>query len=335
MAMPSGNVVISDKMQFPIGGGAGSGSVSMEIHHPRPWFPDERDGFISWIRAEFAAANAIIDSLCQHLRVVGEPGEYDYVIGCIQQRRLTWTSVLHMQQYFPISEVIYGLQQAAWRRQSRPVDQVKAGGKEFKRSGVHGFGSRQGQRVDTNVKDSHNLNADSQYFGSNAVVGSMEKRGQVSEGGEDAKFSIEVQNAGEKDVTDTETPDASSKSAKSSKKSSGNSEGTLSDQVESITEELKGATSSLSKGSPNLPVESSLHPDQYHSKEVLAVSPQTFSAVENYDGKLVDVAEGLNLYDKLLNEPEVSKLISLINDLRAAGKRGQFSGKSICFRFKS
>ncbi|KAL4580865.1 hypothetical protein LXL04_017071 [Taraxacum kok-saghyz] len=29
----------------------------------------------SWLRGEFAAANAIIDSLCHHLKAVGEPGE--------------------------------------------------------------------------------------------------------------------------------------------------------------------------------------------------------------------------------------------------------------------
>lgn len=81
MAMPSGNVVLSDKMQFAAppaagAGGGGGGAAGGEIHqhHPRQWFPDERDGFIYWLRGEFAAANAMIDSLCQHLREVGEVG---------------------------------------------------------------------------------------------------------------------------------------------------------------------------------------------------------------------------------------------------------------------
>lgn len=88
----------------------------------RQWIPDERDNFMSWLRGEFAAANAIIDSLCQHLRIVGEPGEYDFVLSCIQQRRCNWTVVLHMQQYFSVAEVLYAIQQVAWRKQQRKLD---------------------------------------------------------------------------------------------------------------------------------------------------------------------------------------------------------------------
>ncbi|KAJ6401738.1 hypothetical protein OIU84_013909 [Salix udensis] len=54
---------------------AGGGGNEIHQHHLQryQWLPvDERDGFISWLRGEFAAANAIIDSLCHHLRVVGE-----------------------------------------------------------------------------------------------------------------------------------------------------------------------------------------------------------------------------------------------------------------------
>ncbi|KAK9074910.1 hypothetical protein SSX86_003229 [Deinandra increscens subsp. villosa] len=112
--MPSANVpAISDKMQYP----------------------DQRDGFISWIRGEFAAANAIIDSLCSHLKIVGEGGEYDLVIGSIQQRRRNWNPVLHMQQYFSVAEVVYALQQVTWRRQFRNPVKVGGSGKVYKRSG--------------------------------------------------------------------------------------------------------------------------------------------------------------------------------------------------------
>lgn len=71
----------------------------------RPWVADERDGFIAWLQSEFAAANAIIDLMSYHLRAVGERGEYEYVIGAIQQRRCNWSPLLHMQPYFPIGEV--------------------------------------------------------------------------------------------------------------------------------------------------------------------------------------------------------------------------------------
>jgi len=89
----------------------------------RPWVPDEQDPFIQWLRSEFAAANAIIDSLLHHLQSTGDPGEYDWVIGCINHRRLNWAPVLHYQHFFPIGEVVYALEQAKWRgMQQRPKD---------------------------------------------------------------------------------------------------------------------------------------------------------------------------------------------------------------------
>ncbi|GAU33395.1 hypothetical protein TSUD_20880 [Trifolium subterraneum] len=66
---------------------------------------------MNWLRSEFAAANAIIECLVQHLGVIGESGEYDGVVGAIQQRRVNWNQVLLMQQYYSISEVAYALQQ--------------------------------------------------------------------------------------------------------------------------------------------------------------------------------------------------------------------------------
>lgn len=78
---------------------------------------DERDLFISWLRAEFAAANAIIDLLLSHLRLTGGPGEYDHVAASLQQRRAHWVPLIHLQQYFPVAEVAIALQHSAWRRQ--------------------------------------------------------------------------------------------------------------------------------------------------------------------------------------------------------------------------
>ncbi|XP_024540080.1 uncharacterized protein LOC112349603 [Selaginella moellendorffii] len=88
-------------------------------HHQRHWVPDQRDAFIGWLRGEFAAANAIIDSLCQHLHLIGAPGEYDFVLGSIQQRRFSWNGVLHMQQYFSVAEVLFSLQQVLTRKQQQ------------------------------------------------------------------------------------------------------------------------------------------------------------------------------------------------------------------------
>lgn len=322
MAMPSGNFVISDKMQFPNGAGA---TVSGEIHHPRPWFPDERDGFISWLRAEFAAANAIIDSLCHHLRAVSDPGEYDPVIGCLHQRRSAWSPVLHMQQYFPISEIMLALQQVAWRRQQRIVEHGRVGGKEFKRSGLHSFGSRQGQRAET-TKESYNVGVDSQNHNVNAFVpGNLEKKG--------VKLGHDVRKFDDKGLLDApNVTDASLKSqVDNSLKTSKNTDGANHPCTESPSEDVKDEKRSDSEGTNNLPVGKNGNVIQNQNEENLIVSPKTFSAMETIDGKMVNVAEGLNLYGKLLVEAEVSKLISLINDLRATGKRGQFPGPTFVF----
>lgn len=129
--MPSGNVVAPDtKDKIQANAAVASGDVfghHQYSHRPPPpqqqWYVDERDGFISWLRGEFAAANAIIDGLCHHLRTISEPGEYDAVLGCIQQRRCNWNTVLYMQQYFPVAEVMQTLKQAAWRRQQQQQQQ--------------------------------------------------------------------------------------------------------------------------------------------------------------------------------------------------------------------
>lgn len=39
------------------------------------------------------------------------------------------------------------------------------------------------------------------------------------------------------------------------------------------------------------------------------------------------MVEGLKLYEDLLDSNEISKLGSLVNDLRVAGRKGQLQGK--------
>ena len=47
----------------------------------------------------------------------------------------------------------------------------------------------------------------------------------------------------------------------------------------------------------------------------------------------MNVAEGLKLYEDFYSDTEVSKLFALVNDLRSAGKRGQFQGKFMFYIF--
>ncbi|KAH1236567.1 hypothetical protein GmHk_08G021746 [Glycine max] len=283
MAMPSGNVVIQDKMQFPsgAGGGGGGGGAGGEIHQPhhyRPqWFVDERDGLIGWLRSEFAAANAIIDSLCHHLRVVGDPGEYDMVVGAIQQRRCNWNQVLMMQQYFSVADVAYALQQVAWRRQQRPLDPMKVGAKEVRKSGS---GYRHGQRFES-VKEGYNSSVESYSHDANvAVTGGTEKGTPVVEKSEEHKSGGKVEKVGDKGLASVE--------------------------------EKKG---------------NDLHSVQNQSQsQSLSNIAKTFIGNEMFDGKTVNVVDGLKLYDDLFDSTEVANLVSLVNDLRVSGKKGQLQG---------
>ncbi|KAL2541356.1 hydroxyproline-rich glycoprotein family protein [Abeliophyllum distichum] len=58
-----------------------------------------------------------------------------------------------------------------------------------------------------------------------------------------------------------------------------------------------------------------------NEKQNLNTTPKTFASTELYDGKLVNVVDGLKLYEELFDDLEVSKLVNLVNDLRAAGEK--------------
>ncbi|KAL5701617.1 hypothetical protein ACHQM5_026935 [Ranunculus cassubicifolius] len=81
-----------------------------------------RDAIIAWYRGEFAAANAIIDSLCNHLTQLdalnngGNGSDYESVFQAIHQRRLNWIPVLHMQKYFSIADVSIELRRVAAKK---------------------------------------------------------------------------------------------------------------------------------------------------------------------------------------------------------------------------
>ncbi|KFK30895.1 hypothetical protein AALP_AA6G039900 [Arabis alpina] len=85
-----------------------------------------KDALISWFRGEFAAANAIIDAMCSHLRKTKTTAddeddtvsgsEYDAVFAAIHRRRLNWIPVLQMQKYHSIAEVAIELQKVAAKK---------------------------------------------------------------------------------------------------------------------------------------------------------------------------------------------------------------------------
>ncbi|XP_011070538.1 uncharacterized protein LOC105156173 isoform X1 [Sesamum indicum] len=292
MAMQSAAVVVPEKIPVQW---YNHQHQQQQPHHQM----DEREGFLMWLRGEFAAANAIIDALCHHLRTVGDPGEYDGVIGSIQQRRCNWNPILHMQQYFSVAEVLYALQQVGWRRQQRTVAfegsvRMGGGGKEFRRGG-------RGQRGSVEV---HNLGGE--VNGKDLNNGYAKSNLNVNDkldGGEKAK----VEEKEEKKVTElNEKSEADSLVTRQ-----GSTQGAVhhADEVEGSC----GVDASASA---------------LEEKRNLDVSPKTFVANEICDGKSVNIVEGMKLYEDQVNDSEISKLIALVNDLRAAGRRGQLQGHS-------
>ncbi|XP_010458983.1 PREDICTED: uncharacterized protein LOC104740153 [Camelina sativa] len=304
MAMPPGNVTApSEKLQFPPVAGN--------------WIPDERDGFISWLRAEFAAANAIIDSLCQHLQTIGDQNEYESVIGSIHHRRLGWSQVLTMQQFYPVAEVSYNLQQIAWKRQQQmppqrhysSSDQVgKFGGR---RSGPGGFNKHHGgggggyRGSDSMARNGHSFNSTSDYH--SVSSDRVEHR-------EEAKLASDVKALSvteeKKDVS--EKPKSVSKDEKKVEKAAG--------QEEIVNHKCNSASKDNSL--------SSEQKQEEKDKECPASMAKTFVVQEMYEAKMVNVVEGLKLYDKMVDAKEVSQLVSLVNNLRLSGRRGQLQSEA-------
>ncbi|PIA63907.1 hypothetical protein AQUCO_00201312v1 [Aquilegia coerulea] len=324
MAMPQGNVVISDKMQFPSNGGSVVGGGAAEIHH-RQWFMDDRDRFISWLRGEFAAANAIIDSLCHHFRSTSEPGEYDLVMSYIQQRRCNWNPVLHMQQYFSIADITFALQQAAWKKQQRHFDKVKFSDKDAKKTSSQGVTTRQWFRVEN--KESQNFSSDNHNrdgISSVQLVNMDSKKGD--EKIEKDEETIEKVEAGK--LNDNISSIAQEKEGivgtanlndNVGLKSSGSLEGIESDNTKAEAVKIEG-TSNLNIG---LDLMQKKDEEQY-----LIPIPKTFVGTEILDGKAVNVVEGLKLYGELFDSLKISSIVQLANEFRSSGRRGQLRGQT-------
>ncbi|XP_026387412.1 uncharacterized protein LOC113282587 isoform X2 [Papaver somniferum] len=310
MAMPSGvNMLISEKiMQFPPNnnGGGGSNGGGGEIHHyPSPpplrqWIPDERDGFISWLRGEFAASNAIIDVLLDHLKSIGggEPGEYNSVFGCINQRRSNWNHVLCMQQYFPITDIMFAVQQVTMRKQHRNFGggQMKVSDKKLHPQNVS---FRQAQY---NVKEDHILNSESRSSSS-----SHRNEAQfVNNGSADGKLDLRT-------------------------KKMDNVESLEEGKNDGLQEAKEGIKSDASKPEAEVDGGIAVSTDKIQKHDEKHNGIPVFSrcgATEVFDGKEVNVVEGLKLYEELFNSSEIAKVTSLTNELRLAGRRGHFQGQT-------
>ncbi|XP_056863687.1 RNA demethylase ALKBH10B isoform X2 [Raphanus sativus] len=299
MAMPPGNVAPpppSDKLQFPPPAVA-AGS----------WIPDERDVYISWMRGEFAAANAIIDRLCHHLQAIGDQNQYEAAISAIRNRQSNWSQAIYMQPYYTIGDVHSALQHAAWgwklktpQQQQQPqrhyngaADQtVKFGGK---RSGYgfnkhhHGGGGNRG--AESMARNGGNqLNSDS-HNNVEAKLASDVKGLSIDE--EEKRDGSEKPKGDRKDLEEPE------------------STGGAETQAEIVNHDYQNNLSC-----------SEVKQDE-KDKECTASMAKTFVVEEMYEAKVVNVVEGLKLYENMVEANEVSQLVSIVNNLKTAGRRGQ------------
>lgn len=320
-------------------GPAGSALPPPEIH-PRHIVPDERDAFISWLRGEFAAANAIIDAMCHHLRMIGDPSEYDFLFTCIQQRRYNWTLVLHMQQFFSVAEVIYALQQATWRKQqARNANQ-----------------SVMQHRSMEDLKDPRALSI---LRGLKGEVPNMIPQSEVSVSDisavmnrdlslNDVSISQEIYNGKRMQspvpkINDLEASQSLPKSAvdpieqSSSQVSPDSAHRTMpkySEGQEPHTDAENKATTALSKSPGSYGGKlfstdfTALSKEEQDARLPMIKVSKHFQCWEHVEGNLVNVVEGLELYENVLNSYEASQVAYLITEMQAAGRRGELGGKN-------
>lgn len=145
-----------------------------------------KDAIIAWFRGEFAAANAIIDALCNHLMQLEEEhrgrSEYESVFAAIHRRRLNWIPILQMQKYHSIGDVAVELRRVAAAKKGE--DRVEGG--EVKR------GDR--QRVEGLENEEESSRADCE-------AESMESKGSGGGGGEVVDEESRGDDSSEREIT--------------------------------------------------------------------------------------------------------------------------------------
>lgn len=123
MPPAAGVVANSDRVSF--GNSMVIPTPGAPVIQPAPMTSDTyaKDAIIAWFRGEFAAANAIIDALCNHItQLEGDRSEYEPVFSAIHRRRLNWVPILQMQKYYSIADVTLELRKLAARKVSDRVE---------------------------------------------------------------------------------------------------------------------------------------------------------------------------------------------------------------------
>ncbi|MCE3216723.1 hypothetical protein HAX54_007722 [Datura stramonium] len=122
--MPPAAGVVANSDRVPLGSMV-MPTAGAPVVQPPPMSSETfaKDAIIAWFRGEFAAANAIIDALCNHItQLEGGRSEYESVFAAIHRRRLNWIPILQMQKYYSIADVTLELRKVAARKVSDRVE---------------------------------------------------------------------------------------------------------------------------------------------------------------------------------------------------------------------
>ncbi|XP_076901138.1 RNA demethylase ALKBH10B-like [Bidens hawaiensis] len=106
---------------------------------------------IAWFQGEFAAANAIIDALCDHLSKLDNGDQYEPVFNAVHRRRMNWIPVLHMQKYYSIADIAHELLKV------KDIDNDRCNGVDSPKSEVTDAESEEVQPLVENIKICSNL----------------------------------------------------------------------------------------------------------------------------------------------------------------------------------
>ncbi|XP_010422515.1 PREDICTED: uncharacterized protein LOC104707789 [Camelina sativa] len=236
-----------------------------------------KDALISWFRGEFAAANAIIDAMCSHLRVTTEEAvsgsEYEAVFAAIHRRRLNWIPVLQMQKYHSIAEVAIELQKvAAKKAEDLKLKKTEEAEQDLKEAAT---AEEEEEKVIKKKDDC----IDGEKVTENEI------NGDVEDVEDDSPTSDITDSGSHQDVHHTAAADTTH-------------------QIICQSHEDCDARSCEIK-----PIKG-------------------FQAKEQVKGHTVNVVKGLKLYEELLKEDEISKLIDFVAELREAGVNGKLAGET-------
>ncbi|XP_047083951.1 RNA demethylase ALKBH10B-like [Lolium rigidum] len=256
-------------------------------HHPHPhqqpaWLMDERDGFISWLRGEFAAANAIIDLLVLHLRAL--PGDYDHVFAAVHQRRHHWAHIIHMQQFFPVTDVALALQHTEWLRRAQTQQPHPPTPQALQQQHAPNPPPPPARRHNSSYAPSHN------HRNANGRADPPRPAANVAAAGSD-KHGRELHNQEGKGLKEGENV------------------------VDAKSLQLDSPITDEGEKNPKLQTDS-------EGSSKVAPAPSEYTTREIIDGRPVNTVEGLKVYEGLVNVIEINKIVSLANETKASSRRG-------------